>query len=78
VSAKPEPIAIDPTSELGHALAEANGHPIYLISDGVRYRISRDPEDIWAGYDPDQVLAAIDEIAGTITPEEGTRPIDQP
>ena len=85
-------ITIDPESELGRALADADGSPLILERNGARFRVTRDPEDPWADYDPEAVRAALRAVAGTLTPdegerlkeliyrgrEEGTRPIDRP
>jgi hypothetical protein len=92
MSSEPALITVDPSTELGRALTEANGNSVQLIVNGVRYRVSREAEDLWDDYDPEQVLEALNEFAGTITPEEGerrkeliyrgreegTRPIDRP
>jgi hypothetical protein len=71
-------ITIDPDSELGRALDEANGNPIVLVREGVRFRLTRDPDDPWASYDPEKVRDGLKKVAGLLTPEEGTRPIDRP
>jgi hypothetical protein len=85
-------ITIDADSELGHALDESNGYPIVLLRGEKRFRVTPDPEDPWANYDPEKVLEGLREIAGTISAEEaewmkeliyrgreeGTRPITRP
>jgi hypothetical protein len=85
-------ITIDPESELGKALAEAKDTPVVLALDGLRFRVSRSDEDLWANYDPVRVREGLRKFAGTISPEEGerikeliyrgreegTRPIDRP
>jgi hypothetical protein len=85
-------ITVDPDSELGRALDAANGNPIVLVRDGVRFRVTRDPDDPWASYDPEKLRAGQKKVAGLLTPEEGdrnietiyrgreegTRPIDRP
>jgi hypothetical protein len=85
-------IRIEPDSELARALKEANKAPVLLESNGVRYRVMRVHDDIWAGYDPERLLASVRAAAGTLTPEEGeelkeliyrgreegTRPPDRP
>jgi hypothetical protein len=57
-----------------------------------RYLVIRDPDDPWAGYDPEKVRAGPRKFAGMISPEEaerikeriyrgreeGTRPLDRP
>jgi hypothetical protein len=88
----PRTITIDPDSELGRALAEAEAAPIVLVRDGRRYRVTPDPDDPWANYDPEKVRAGLKKVAGLLSPEEadriieaiyrgreeGTRPIDRP
>jgi hypothetical protein len=85
-------ITIDPESELGRVLDEADGEPVVLLWGGTRFRVTRDPDDPWENYDPEQVLEGLHEIAGTLSPEEaermkeliyrgreeGTRPITRP
>jgi hypothetical protein len=85
-------ITVDPDSELGRALDDTDGSPVVLERNGVRFRVTRDPDDPWAGYDPEKVRAGLRKFAGMLTPEEGeriketiyrgreegTRPIDRP
>ncbi len=89
---EPRTITIDPDSELGRALDQAAGEPVLLLRNGARFRVTRDPDDPWANYDPEKVRAGLREIAGTLSPaegerikeliyrgrEEGTRPITRP
>lgn len=88
----PLTITIDPDSELGRALAETDGEPVVLLRGSTRFRVTPDPDDPWATYDPESVLEGLREIAGTLSPaegermkeliyrgrEEGTRPITRP
>jgi hypothetical protein len=94
MNAEPYEIHVNPDSELAVNIdtAEAEKRPIVLDKKGVRYRVIRETDDIWAGYDPDAVIAGMDAAAGSITPEEaermkklvyegreaGTRPITRP
>lgn len=94
MSAEPYTINVSPDSELAASIdtAEAEKRPIVLNKKGIRYRVVREDEDMWAGYDPDAVIAGMDAAAGSITPEEaerwkalvyeareaGTRPITRP
>ena len=89
---EPLTIHIDPESELAQVLAAAEETPVVLDSNGVRFRVIRAEEDLWAGYDPEAVLEGLREIAGTLSAdegehmkaliyrgrEEGTRPITRP
>lgn len=66
-------ITVDPESELGRALDRVEEAPIVLVRNGFRYRVTRDPDDPWANYDPERFLEVLREVAGTLTPEEGER-----
>ena len=70
---EPLTITIDPDSELGRALDQTAGEPIVLLRNGMRFRVTRDPDDPWANYDPEKVLEGLHEIAGTLSPAEGER-----
>jgi hypothetical protein len=63
VAKEPFTISIDPDSELGRALAEADT-PVALDSNGVRYTVSR--EDIFARYDAQTVLAGLRQSRGAL------------
>ena len=89
---EPLTITVDPESELGRALGEPDEAPIILIRDGARFRVTRDPDDPRANYDPEKIRAGLKKVAGLLSPEEadriieniyrgreeGTRPIDRP
>src|SRR5687768_4937294 len=55
---EPLTIQIDPTSELAQALADAD-EPVVLDSNGVRYRVLREEDALFAGYDPSRVRDAL-------------------
>ena len=72
--AEPLTIEVEPDSDLARALAEANGRPVRLVSNGVRFRVSRDAREAsLAGYDPEKIREGLERFAGTISPEEGER-----
>ncbi len=73
MSSGPLTIVIDPTSDLGRDLDAPKDTPIYLLRGGKRFRVTRDPPDPWASFNPDNVRAALRKVAGTLTPEEGER-----
>ena len=89
---EPLTITIDPDSELGRALDDSDGALVILERGGTRFRVTRDPDDPWAHYDPATLRAGLKKVAGLLTPEEGdriiesiyrgreegTRPIDRP
>ncbi len=67
----PLTITIDPDSELGRALDDADGPPVILERNGARFRVTRDPDDLWADYDPEALRAALRAVAGTLTRTRG-------
>jgi hypothetical protein len=68
------PIHITDESDLAQLLDRAGEQPVLLEKDGVVYRLSlADPDDLWAGYDPERSRRILSELAGSITPEEGER-----
>lgn len=89
---EPRKYRVTPESELSRLLSNANREPVILENGNMRFRVVPEAEDIWAGYDPDAVIAGMDAAAGSITPEEaermkqlvydareaGTRPITRP
>jgi hypothetical protein len=86
-------IHVEPGSELDSLLDAASAMLVELERSGVQYRMTvvQVDEDIWAGYDPKALRAAVRETAGSwrrIDPEvlmadmyrageEGTRPLDR-
>ncbi len=88
---EPLTIKVDPDSALARALDEA-ATSVVLERNGVRYRVSPEADDPWAGYDPERVRAGLRRFAGTLSREEGerikeliyrgreegTRPLDRP
>jgi len=59
-------IQIDPTSELARVLADAD-EPVVLDSNGVRYRVLREEDALFEGYDPRRVRDALRESAGALS-----------
>lgn len=53
-----------PDIDLARLLEQANAQSIVIEKNGVRYRITREDADPWAGYDPEKVRAAIARSAG--------------
>ena len=93
MAAEREPIPVPSGSDLARLLDEAAGEPIRLQKDGTTYRLALETsEDIWAGYDAQEVLEALEETAGSWTDsaadaviaaiyrarDEGSRPTTQP
>lgn len=89
---EPLTITIDPDSALGRALDDTGDEPVVLLRGATRFRVTRDPDDPWANYDPEKIRSALRTYAGMITPEEadrikkgiyrgreeGTRPLTRP
>lgn len=93
-----EVIHVDPGSEIDKLLDEVDHESVVLVRRGIHYRLTResleaaDPDDIWAGYDPERALAGIRAAAGAWSDidteemkeyiyrarEEGSRPPDRP
>src|SRR5262249_52613692 len=69
----PLTITIDPDSELGRALDESRDEPVVLVRGSSRFRVTRDPDDPWAAYDPEKVRAGLRRFARTLPPDEGER-----
>lgn len=83
-------LTLDPQSEIAKALKAMDSEPVVLVSNGERFRVSRDetlPSD-----DDEEFEKALQAVFGMLTPEEaerriqdiyrwreeGTRPIDRP
>jgi hypothetical protein len=85
-------IHVPDDSKLARLLQEADETGLRLEQNGITYRVTREVEDPWAGYDPEAVRAGMEAGAGAITPEEAeylkayiyrgreqdTRPADRP
>jgi hypothetical protein len=72
MTTEPRVIHVREGSELAHALDEVNGAPLRLVKGNRTYLVSRE-SDLWAGYNPEKVRAAMREAAGTLTPEEAEK-----
>ena len=73
MATEPKTIKITPETSLSSLLTEAADAPVLLEANGVVYRLAREGEDIWAGYDPERVRAGLRAFAGTLSSEEGER-----
>ena len=65
---QPKTIQVEPESELARALEEAAA--IVLERNGVRSRVSREADDIWADYDPERAREGLRRFAGLISRDE--------
>ena len=91
MASEPTTITFEAGSELDRLLDEAAG-PVQLVRNGERFRLVREDDDIWAGYDPERARAGMRAAAGKWTDldaevlkasidqalEEGSRPPDRP
>ena len=66
-------IRVTAETNLGSLLTEASDLPVLLEANGVVYRLSRESENSWAGYDPERVRAGLRKFAGMISPEDAKR-----
>ena len=83
-------LKVDPQSEIAKALEAMDTEPVVLVSNGERFRVSRD--EITPANDDEEFEEALRAVVGTLTPEEaerrtqdiyrwreeGSRPIDRP
>lgn len=63
-------IHVPDDSELARLLQVADETGLRLEQNGITYRVTREVDDPWAGYDPEAVRAGMEAGAGAITPEE--------
>ncbi len=59
-------IKLNPGDELARRLNQQDAQPIIVEANGVRYDVVRRAEDIWADYDPDRALKAVEKSAGML------------
>jgi hypothetical protein len=60
-------IHVQPQTTVDELLAEAREQPVVLERDGELYQLSKTaPDDIWVGYDPDTVRAALERAVGML------------
>jgi hypothetical protein len=59
-------IAVQSEDEVGQLLKQADEAPLFLERNGVRYRVSREPDDLFADYDPERVRIALEESRGAL------------
>jgi len=62
----PRTIVLDPESELARVLAGQDSTPVMVDSNGVRYVVKRQSDDIFAGYEPQRVRKALHQSAGIL------------
>jgi hypothetical protein len=71
VATEPKTIHVTSGGVLARLVEAASKAPVILEKDGIRYRLSREEDEVWAHYDSEAVLSAIRAASGTLTREEG-------
>lgn len=64
MAVEPKRIKVHSDTNLEQVLEEARSSSVLLEKDGVTYRLE-EAGDIWTGYDPEKVRAAIAATAGS-------------
>ena len=59
-------ITVEPDSEVAQVLEQAKEAPILIETQGTRFRVIRDGDDLFANYDPERARAAADRMFGTL------------
>jgi hypothetical protein len=59
-------IIVQPGSELAEVVDQAAEAPILLEKNGQRYRLTREPSEPLAGYDPERTREALRQSFGTL------------
>ena len=59
-------IKLNPDDELARRLNQQGAPPVVLEANGVRYDVVRRAEDLWADYDPNRALKAVEKSAGIL------------
>lgn len=59
-------ITVQPGSELAGILEQAAEGPLVLEKNGTRFRLTREPEDLFANYDPERTRAALERSRGAL------------
>ena len=59
-------VIVRPGGEVGKLLKQADVEPVVVEQDGVRYRVTREPDDLFADYDPKAARAALNRVFGLL------------
>jgi hypothetical protein len=59
-------VVVAPDSEVGKLLEQADRAPLVIERNGARYRVMREKDDPFAGYDPERALEALRRSAGAL------------
>ena len=64
---EPKRIHVDTDTAVSDLLQEADKAPVVLEKDGLLYRLTQaQPDDVWAGYDPERTRQALARSAGAL------------
>lgn len=61
-----QPIKLNPNEESARRLNQKDAQPVVIEANGIRYDVVRQAEDIWADYDPQRALKAVEKSAGIL------------
>ena len=89
---EPKAIEVEPRGEIDRLLDDVASRPVRLDRKDERFRLVREDDDVWAGYEPERARAGMRAAAGKWTDldaeavkasiyrarEEGSRPPDRP
>lgn len=64
MASEPKTIEVEPGGELDRLLDEATDAPLRLVRGDKRFRVVREPDDIWRGYDAERAIEGIRQAAG--------------
>ena len=64
--AEPIIVVVDPEGEVATLLERATDAPLVVELNGRRYRVSRDPDDLFADYDPQRAEQAFARVFGIL------------
>ena len=64
--AEPNTVVVDPEGEVATLLEQATDAPLVVEVNGRRYRVSRDPDDPFADYDPQRAEQAFARVFGIL------------
>ena len=64
--AEPNTVVVDPESEVAAFLDQATDAPLLVEFSGRRFRVTRESDDPFAGYDPERAAAALTRVFGIL------------
>jgi hypothetical protein len=64
-------VPVEPGSDVDQFLRQADEHPIIAVVHGRRFRVAREPNDIFANYDPERVKVGLAASVGAFAGIDG-------